>query len=57
VEQSETAITGIKLMISIVPGILYMSCALFLFFYPIDQQTEIQMQEDLEKRKGEEGDS
>lgn len=49
--QSETAITGIKLMISVVPGILYMSCALFLFFYNIDRQTEIQMQEELEERK------
>jgi len=54
VEQSETAITGIKLMISVVPGILYMSCAIFLYFYPIDKQTEINMQEDLEKRKGNE---
>ncbi len=50
-EQSETAMTGIKLMISVVPGILYMSCAIFLFFYNIDRDTEIQMQEDLEKRK------
>ncbi|MDV7395888.1 MFS transporter, partial [Arthrospira platensis SPKY1] len=32
-EQTETAITGIKLMISVLPGILYMSCALFLYFY------------------------
>ena len=52
-EQSETAITGIKLMISVVPGILYMSCALFLFFYPIDKKIAMQMQEDLEKRKNE----
>ncbi|MFZ9046627.1 MAG: MFS transporter [Cyclobacteriaceae bacterium] len=51
VEQSETAMMGIKLMISVVPGILYMSCAIFLFFYNIDRDTEIQMQEDLEKRK------
>jgi GPH family glycoside/pentoside/hexuronide:cation symporter len=50
-EQSETAMTGIKLMISVVPGILYMSCAIFLFFYNIDRDMEIQMQEDLEKRK------
>jgi len=52
-EQSETAITGIKLMISIVPGILYMSCSIFLFFYPINKKMALQMQEDLEKRKSE----
>ena len=53
VEQTETAITGIKLMISVVPGILYMSCALFLFFYPINKKMALQMQEDLESRKTE----
>ncbi len=53
VEQTETAITGIKLMISVIPGILYMSCAVFLFFYSIDKETAMQMQADLEKRKEE----
>ena len=52
--QSDTAINGIKLMISIVPGILYMSCAIFLYFYNIDQKTALTMQEDLEKRRSEE---
>lgn len=50
VEQTETAITGIKLMISVFPGILYMSCAILLFFYTIDQKTSLQMQKDLEER-------
>lgn len=50
--QSDIAITGIKLMISVFPGILYMSCALFLYFYSIDKTTEIQMQQELEARKG-----
>ena len=31
-EQTQTAITGIKLMISVFPGILYMSCAILLYF-------------------------
>ncbi|RPI43154.1 MAG: MFS transporter, partial [Bacteroidetes bacterium] len=30
-EQTDTAITGIKLMISVFPGILYMSCSVLLF--------------------------
>lgn len=54
VEQTETAITGIKLMVSVVPGILYMSCAIFLFFYPIDKHTATQMQAELERRREEE---
>lgn len=50
-EQTATAITGIKLMISVFPGILYMSCAILLFFYTIDHQTCMQMKMDLEKRR------
>jgi GPH family glycoside/pentoside/hexuronide:cation symporter len=51
VAQTETSITGIKLMISVVPGILYMSCAILLYFYAIDQKTCLQMEDDLEKRR------
>lgn len=51
VEQSETAITGIKLMISIFPGLLYMSCAILLYFYTIDHKTCLQMEQDLEERR------
>jgi GPH family glycoside/pentoside/hexuronide:cation symporter len=51
VEQTETAITGIKLMISVFPGVLYMSCAILLFFYNIDQKTCQIMEEELEARR------
>ena len=51
VEQTETAITGIKLMISVFPGILYMSCAILLYFYTIDHKTCLIMQHDLEERR------
>jgi GPH family glycoside/pentoside/hexuronide:cation symporter len=51
IEQSASAITGIKLMISIFPGVLYMSCAILLFFYTIDHKTCLLMQKDLESRK------
>jgi len=50
-EQSATALTGIKLMISVFPGILYMSCAVLLYFYTIDHKTCIVMQKDLELRR------
>jgi len=51
VEQSATSITGIKLMISVFPGILYMSCAFLLYFYSIDHKTCLIMQEELEARR------
>jgi len=51
VEQTETAITGIKLLVSVIPGILYMSCAIFMIFYKIDKNTTDQMKIDLEKRR------
>jgi GPH family glycoside/pentoside/hexuronide:cation symporter len=54
IEQSETAITGIKLMISVFPGILYMSCAILLYFYSIDHKTCVIMQEELEQRRANE---
>lgn len=51
VQQTATALTGIKLMISVIPGILYMTCAIFLFFYTIDKETCDIMQKDLEERR------
>lgn len=51
VEQTETSITGIKLMVSIFPGILYMSSAILLFFYSIDHKTCLVMQKDLDERR------
>jgi GPH family glycoside/pentoside/hexuronide:cation symporter len=54
VDQTETAITGIKLMISVFPGILYMSCAFLLYFYAIDHKTCLIMQVELEDRRAKE---
>jgi GPH family glycoside/pentoside/hexuronide:cation symporter len=51
VDQTETAITGIKLMISVFPGILYMSCAILLYFYTIDHETCMIMQKELEAKR------
>jgi glycoside/pentoside/hexuronide:cation symporter, GPH family len=51
IEQTATALTGIKLMISVIPGILYMSCAVLLYYYDIDQKTCLQMEKDLEERR------
>lgn len=51
VEQTTTSLTGIKLMISVFPGLLYMSCAILLYFYAIDHKTCLLMQDELEKRR------
>ncbi|SHF08563.1 glycoside/pentoside/hexuronide:cation symporter, GPH family [Mariniphaga anaerophila] len=51
VAQTETAINGIKLMVSVFPGMLYMSGAILLFFYGIDHKTCVVMQAELEERR------
>jgi len=51
VAQTETAITGIKLLVSIIPGVLYMSCALFMIFYKIDSKTTDLMKSDLDAKR------
>jgi GPH family glycoside/pentoside/hexuronide:cation symporter len=49
--QTETSIHGIKLLVSVIPGILYMSCAVFMFFYTIDSKTTDRMKSDLDARR------
>lgn len=51
VEQTAASLNGIKLMISVFPGVLYMSCAILLYYYAIDHKTCILMQEELEQRR------
>ncbi|MEE4286726.1 MAG: MFS transporter [Mariniphaga sp.] len=53
VEQSATSINGIKLMISVFPGVLYMSCAILLWYYAIDHKTCLQMEKELDQRRRE----
>jgi len=53
VTQTDSAITGIKLLVSVIPGILYMSCAIFMIFYKIDTKTTDLMKNDLDERRKE----
>ena len=53
-EQTALALTGIKLMISVFPGVLYISCAFVLIFYTIDEATCATMKRDLEERRAQE---
>jgi glycoside/pentoside/hexuronide:cation symporter, GPH family len=52
--QNDTAITGIKLLVSVIPGVLYMSCAIFMIFYKIDAKTTTLMKQELDARRAEE---
>jgi len=49
--QSSTSITGIKLLVSVIPGVLYMSCAIFMYFYNIDAKITDQIKKNLEERR------
>jgi GPH family glycoside/pentoside/hexuronide:cation symporter len=50
-EQTALALTGIKLLISVFPGLLYISCAFVLIFYTIDEATCATMKRELEERR------
>jgi Na+/melibiose symporter-like transporter len=49
--QNATAISGIKSLVSVIPGILYMSCAVFMIFYKIDAKTTTLMKNELDARR------
>ena len=49
--QTASALLGIKLLVSVIPGVLYMSCAVFMFFYTIDSRTTDLMKRDLDDRR------
>ncbi len=51
-QQTAFALTGIKLLISVFPGVLYVSCAAALIFYTLDEATCATMKRELEERRG-----
>ena len=53
-EQTALALTGIKMLISVFPGLLYISCAFILIFYALDEATCSRMKRELEERRGDE---
>jgi GPH family glycoside/pentoside/hexuronide:cation symporter len=54
--QTATALTGIKLLVSVIPGVLYMSCAIFMMAYNIDSRTTDLMKVALTARRQSEQD-
>jgi len=49
--QSETAINGIKLLVSVFPSIPFLVGVGLLFFYKIDKKMEVQIETDLKERR------
>ena len=49
--QTDTATNGIKLLISIMPGLIFIGGALLLFGYPINKQMELKIERELKARK------
>ena len=49
--QSASAINGIKLSMSIYPGLIFIIGVACLFFYEINKKMEAQIQVDLEERR------
>jgi GPH family glycoside/pentoside/hexuronide:cation symporter len=52
--QTDTSIFGIKILVSVIPGVLYMSCAIFMYFYKIDKKTTDLMKIELDARRAKE---
>jgi len=51
VTQTAEALLGIKLLISVIPGVLYMSCGVFMFFYTIDSKMIAVMKKELDAQR------
>lgn len=49
--QTESTIAGIKMAVSIYPGIIFISGAAMLFFYRIDRKMELTIERDLKARR------
>ncbi|MCM1034630.1 MAG: MFS transporter [Paludibacter sp.] len=49
--QSDSAMMGIRLLVSVIPGVLYASCALIMYFYNLDNTTMSRMKTELEQRR------
>jgi len=51
VEQTEHALTGIRMLISVYPAILYMVIVGVLLYYPISKKLNLQIQDELAERR------
>ena len=49
--QTDAAVNGIKLMVSVIPGIIFIAGASLLFGYSISKKMEVQIEKDLKERR------
>jgi glycoside/pentoside/hexuronide:cation symporter, GPH family len=49
--QSDSATNGIKMLVSTIPGLIFIVGAVLLFWYSIDKRTELQLEKDLNERR------
>ncbi|MCU7550145.1 MFS transporter [Chitinophagaceae bacterium LB-8] len=49
--QTASATNGIKLLVSTIPGLIFIAGAILLFWYSIDKQTELQLERELKQRR------
>ncbi|HKM92356.1 MAG TPA: MFS transporter [Prolixibacteraceae bacterium] len=53
IQQSASAVQGIKLSVSVFPTITFLICIACLFFYEIDKKTEVKLENELRLRRKE----
>jgi len=51
ITQPDSAVTGIKLLVSVFPAIPFLIGASILFFYEINKKMEVQIEKDLKDRR------
>jgi len=49
--QTDSATSGIRLLMSVIPGLIFIAGALLLFGYPINKKMEVTIESDLKARK------
>jgi Na+/melibiose symporter-like transporter len=49
--QTDAAVNGIKLMVSVIPGIIFIAGASLLFGYSISKKMEVEIEKDLKERR------
>jgi len=49
--QPDSAMTGIRMLVSVIPGVIFLAAASLLFWYPIRKNTELEIERELAARR------
>ncbi len=52
-DQTEFTLTGIRLLMSIIPAAFGLTAGFLMFFYPLDDKMMVQIEDDLQEREAE----